>query len=402
MVTTFYPPFHFGGDASYVRRLTHALARRGHTVTVIHDRDAYRMLASGPEPEPLDEPSGVAVHGLRSRIGPVSCFLTQQLGRPVIHGPRIAQILSQPFDVIHFHNISLVGGPGVLAYGQAIKLYTPHEHWLVCPSHTLWRHNRELCTGRQCLRCVLHYGRPPQLWRAGSLLTHSCGHVDAFLALSRSCADRHREFGFPFPMEVLPPFLTAESDTEPPLSAPARGRPYFLFAGRLEIIKGLQDVIPAFGAESPAELWIAGTGSFEPELRRLAKGKTSVRFLGHQSAGNLRALYRHALSVLMPSVCYEVFPMVVLEAFREATPIIARNLDPFPEIIQQSGGGLLFSTQDDLRQALHRMATDQHLRLQLSQAARAAFGSRWTEQVGMDQYFAVIERAHLKHSAQPA
>ena len=25
MVTTFYPPYHFGGDATYVRALSHAL-----------------------------------------------------------------------------------------------------------------------------------------------------------------------------------------------------------------------------------------------------------------------------------------------------------------------------------------------------------------------------------------
>ncbi len=30
MVTTFYPPFHFGGDATYVRALSRALVARGH------------------------------------------------------------------------------------------------------------------------------------------------------------------------------------------------------------------------------------------------------------------------------------------------------------------------------------------------------------------------------------
>ena len=35
MVATFYPPYHFGGDAIYVHRLANALARRGHTVIVI-------------------------------------------------------------------------------------------------------------------------------------------------------------------------------------------------------------------------------------------------------------------------------------------------------------------------------------------------------------------------------
>ena len=44
MVTTFYPPYHFGGDAIYAYRLSNALARRGHKVTVVHSADAYRAL----------------------------------------------------------------------------------------------------------------------------------------------------------------------------------------------------------------------------------------------------------------------------------------------------------------------------------------------------------------------
>ena len=30
MVTTFYPPYHFGGEAMYIYRLSNELAERGH------------------------------------------------------------------------------------------------------------------------------------------------------------------------------------------------------------------------------------------------------------------------------------------------------------------------------------------------------------------------------------
>ena len=45
MVTTFYPPYHFGGDGTYVRALSEALVKRGHEVTVVHCEDAYRLAA---------------------------------------------------------------------------------------------------------------------------------------------------------------------------------------------------------------------------------------------------------------------------------------------------------------------------------------------------------------------
>jgi hypothetical protein len=50
-LTTFYPPFNFGGDGIDVQRTARALAARGHHVTVIHDVDAYQWLSSHQLPE---------------------------------------------------------------------------------------------------------------------------------------------------------------------------------------------------------------------------------------------------------------------------------------------------------------------------------------------------------------
>ncbi|MDH4348997.1 MAG: glycosyltransferase, partial [Gemmatimonadota bacterium] len=155
-LTTFYPPHNFGGDGIGIQRFARGLVKAGHEVTVIHDVDAFNALHSGPEPTAAPEPQGLEVIGLRSGVGMLSSLLTQQAGRPVVNGRRIAKILDQGrFDVVNFHNVSLIGGPGLLRYGRGVKLYMAHEHWLVCPSHVLWRHNRELCTGRECLKCQL-------------------------------------------------------------------------------------------------------------------------------------------------------------------------------------------------------------------------------------------------------
>ena len=44
MITTFYPPYNFGGDGIFIYRLSNALANRGHKVDIIHCKDAYLML----------------------------------------------------------------------------------------------------------------------------------------------------------------------------------------------------------------------------------------------------------------------------------------------------------------------------------------------------------------------
>ncbi len=151
-----------------------------------------------------------------------------------------------------------------------------------------------------------------------------------------------------------------------------------------------RDVIPCFTGEGTSELWVAGTGEFEPELRRLAGQAPRIRFLGQQSADRLRHLCRNAVAVVMPSVCYEVFPMVVLEAFREETPIIARALGPFPEIIARSQGGLLFHTNAELAAALDSLVRDRPRRDAMGLAGARAFKEHWHESVAMENYLRVI------------
>jgi len=64
MITTFYPPYNFGGDGVFVQRLSNELARRGHSVEVIHCVDSYRALGG-------KEPRGTSENHLRLSTGPL-------------------------------------------------------------------------------------------------------------------------------------------------------------------------------------------------------------------------------------------------------------------------------------------------------------------------------------------
>jgi glycosyltransferase involved in cell wall biosynthesis len=399
MLTTFYPPFSFGGDAVGVQRMARALAARGHAVTVVHDEDAY--LTSGAQPPaPLDGDDGVEIVGLRSRLPRVSSLLTHQAGRPVVHRQTIRAVLEdRKPDIVWYNNVSLVGGPGLLGLGQGLRVYEAHEHWLVCPTHVLWRFGRELCDGQKCLRCVLSYRRPPQLWRHTGYLPRMLERVDLLIAKSEFSRDMHHRFGLEREMQVLPYFLP---DLAPPDAPPRRlhPRPYFLFVGRLEKIKGLQDVIPLFAGEGAADLLILGDGEYADELRRLAGANPRVVFLGRRPPEELTDFYRGAEALIVPSVCYETFGIILIESFRIGTPVIARRLGPFPEIVEAAGGGLLFETPDELRAAMRRMIEDRTLRDRLGRCARAAFVERWSEGPVLAAHGAALaEAAHRRGDA---
>ena len=127
----------------YIYRLSHALGDAGHTVDVIHCIDSYRLLhPADPEIEFQEHPN-VITHGLISGYKWLSPLLTHQTGQPYLKRGPIREVLnSKPYDVIHFHNISLFG-PHILSLqdqgGRAVKIYTTHEHWLICPTNVLWK-----------------------------------------------------------------------------------------------------------------------------------------------------------------------------------------------------------------------------------------------------------------------
>jgi len=401
--TTFYPPFSFGGDGVGVQRLARALVRRGHHVTVVHDVDAHTVLHDGPTPALPKYDDGVEVIPIRSRVADLSILLTQQTGRPTLNAGRLREILDDgKFDVVNFHNPSLLGGPGILSYGgDATRLYMAHEHWLVCPTHVLWRHNRELCDHRQCFRCQLAYRRPPQLWRKTGYLNAQLHHIDAFIAMSEFSRNKHYEFGFPRTMEVLPFFLPDPevAPTLPDDEASPHHRPYFLFVGRLEKIKGLDQVIPLFRQYPEADLLIAGEGSHGAALASLAAGLDQVSFLGRLPPDQLGKYYRHAVSTIVPSVCFETFGVIIIESFRERTPVIARRLGPFPEIMAQSGGGELFDTSDELLAAMRRLQHDRPYRADKAANAYRSYVDRWTESAVLPQYLDIVARAHAMRSS---
>lgn len=394
MITTFYPPYNFGGDGVFVHRLSNELARRGHQVEVIHCRDAYCFLARGEPTADYDDHRNVTVHGLRSPFGLLSPLATQLTGLPLFKSARIRQILEKRFDVIHYHNISLVGGPRVLEYGQGVKLYTMHEYWLVCPTHVLFRFNRAACTKPHCLTCGLTYGRPPQWWRYSGLLEAAVKHVDTFISPSRFSRDKHHQMGFKIPITHLPNFapkIDVASRVSGSAAVEVMEEPFFLFVGRLEKLKGLQTLIPVFRHYRSARLLIAGTGSYAPRLRQLAQGDANIQFLGHLPGWTLQALYRRAVAVILPSICFEMFPLVIIEAFRQQAPVIARDLGAMRETVKESGGGILYETDEELVAAMDRLLANPSLRDALGQRGYEAYQRNWTAEAHLRRYLALID-----------
>src|SRR5689334_14102033 len=123
MITTFFGAHSFGGDAAYVDRLSRALLKRGHDVDVIYNVDAFEALRGNHPLRTYTPPGGLRCHGLRDPAGRLGLLWNHQTGRMGGLQAQIEERLrDRQFDVLHFHNISLMGGPSVLnAAAKSVK-----------------------------------------------------------------------------------------------------------------------------------------------------------------------------------------------------------------------------------------------------------------------------------------
>jgi glycosyltransferase involved in cell wall biosynthesis len=388
MVTTYYPPYHFGGCATYVRALSRELVSQGHEVEVMHCIDAYNLKYSVGKLDGSPD-DGIVVHRLKSSFGFLSPLVTQQTGHPGLKSQAIREIFRRPFDVVNFHNISLIGGPAIIPWSRApVTLYTLHEHWLLCPTHIFWKNKSHACERPTCFTCSLVSGIPPQLWRYTGLIERSVAHADLLLAPSEYTARRHREAGLAPRIEVLPLFSAIEPQSID--SPPKHVRPRFLFVGRLFAPKGIASLLEEFAALPAYDLDVIGDGEMSGELKIRFAAYPNIRFLGRIPQAELIPAYKDATALVFPSLTPETFGLTIVEAFACGTPAIVRDAGGCRESIDSTGGGLIYCTREELRAALSRLANEPGLRESLGQRARQGFLRLYTARGHVENYLACV------------
>ncbi len=346
LVTTFFPPEHFGGDAIAVANLANLLVEAGHSVDVVHCADSFELLRGTVRWTKVWVSPEARVHRLRSGWGGLSPLFTYLTG---FAGPKQAElrrILESDFDIIHWHNLSLVAGAGAIVDRHAVQLCTLHDYWWICPTSLLFKYDGKACEKRECLRCLTATKRPPQLWRYTNLLAGAARHVDRFIAPSAFVRNKYAASELALDCTVLPHPAVAFGNT-----VSVEKADYYFYAGRLSEEKGIQTVLPLFG-QTGRPFWIAGAGPYETALRSMAMRYDNIRFLGAVDHEELAPLYAAARATLLPSICYETFGLSVLESLQQKTPVIVSHYGAPAEIVSQTAGGRVYSSLRQLETIL--------------------------------------------------
>jgi glycosyltransferase involved in cell wall biosynthesis len=302
-------------------------------------------------------------------------------------------------DIMHAHNTFPLVSPSLYwaASRQGVPVVqTLHNFRLMCLNALFLREGRvcEDCLGqlpwRGVVRACYRDSRLASGVLAGMLTLHrgmgTYRHqVTRYIALNRFCRDKFIAGGLPARrLAVKPNFVEAP--------APAEGeRAGLLFVGRLSPEKGVGTLARAMRQLPGAALRVAGDGPQRGEL----DGVPGVALLGSLPHQAVMDEMGRALALVVPSIWYETFGLVALEAFGSGTPVIASRMGSLTEIVRDHETGLLFEpgNPEDLALKL-RWALDNPPAMQaMGRQARALYEAEFTPDVNYWQLTAIYADA---------
>jgi len=248
--------------------------------------------------------------------------------------------------------------------------------------------------------------REPHRSRAMSLIEKNGRDVDVFVAVTRYFAD-HAARHFAIPRErihTIPMGIRVEdfesTESEPPPRFPIG------FLARICREKGLHNIVDAcidlLGREMDCMLRVAGYLApankryLDQNRRRMEQAGFGDRFeyIGALSRRG-KVEFLQGISVLsVPTEYEEAKGFYILEAMAAGVPVVQPDHGSFPELVETTGGGLLYESGRTKRLAdtLARLREDAALRDALGRSGRDGVMRHFDAQTMAEQTWRLYER----------
>lgn len=312
--------------------------------------------------------------------------------------------------VAHFHNTFPLASPAVYYAARAEGVpvvQTLHNYRLLCPNALFFREERvcESCLGKSIpWKGVAHACYRGSRTASGAVAVMLTAHrvagtwdeaVDVYVALSEFARRKFVRGGLPAEKVVVKPNFV-----HPDPGAGAGRGGYVLFVGRLSAEKGVGTLLEAWEhLQGRADLKIVGDGPLAPRVAAAAERLGGVEWMGRQPADRTLALMKDARALVLPSVCYENFPIVLAEAYAVGLPVVASDLGSMSSLVDHGRTGLRFRPGDaeDLAARVEWTLTHSAELGRMRKEARAEFEAKYTadqnHRLLMEIYRSAAERA---------
>lgn len=355
----------------------------------VFEAECTLLRESGHNIRTLEFCNGGFSHGWRKLLGGVL-----SLFNPVSFLRVVREIRRDRPDVLHIHNLFSTATPAVIwaaIFCHVPVVMTLHNFRLLCPSATLlhdgkiYEKSLHVFFPWDAVKKRVYRGSLAQTFALALTTTvHRClgtwNRVARFIVLSDFSRSKFLEshLGVPANHYVVKPNFVPDRGY-----SLEKGKE-FLFVGRLSPEKGLPVLLQAFEG-TPYLLAIVGDGPLRSEVDAAVACCSNLRYLGPQGSAEVLQLMRNARALIFPSICYETFGMVAIEAFSTATPVIGSRLGTMAELIVDGENGLHFEAGNplSLRAALDRLANEPDFHARLCHGARDTWKAKYTTEVNL-------------------
>ncbi|MDH2380175.1 glycosyltransferase [Bradyrhizobium sp. CER78] len=305
-------------------------------------------------------------------------------------------------DIVHVHNFFPLLSPAVFdvcRHKRVPAVVTLHNYRTICAGGMLLRdgHICHKCLDRGHLWGVAHRcyrgSLPGSLASAYMIAQHQRRGTWTrpglrLIALTQFARTLFAQAGFDAGrIDVKPNFMADRG--APDSAAPRAG---LLYVGRLSREKGVGVLLDAVAATG-VPLRIVGLGPERAALEARASG--NVTFLGARSRAEVLREMANAQALVVPSLWYEGFPMVVVEAFAQGTPVIASEIGGLAEVVSAGKTGALAPPGDAaaLSNRIAELLAVPDRAAAWGQAARSVYLARYAPDENLRLLEAIYARA---------
>nr|HDO80577.1 glycosyltransferase family 1 protein [Candidatus Bathyarchaeota archaeon] len=379
IVTPEYPPKHVGGGGIVYRSLAKEFKRVGHDVTVLAGDFHNRSLMGGISHVNDD---GVDIFFLplvpAPRMGNmnlVTCTPPTALAFAFL----AYKIVKGGYDIIHLHGV----GHPLVDIAAILCIVFRKRYVFTCHG---------IPKSPESAGLVFHLVFKAYL---ALLERFVVGKAKALTAVSHSLLEECVRKGLISRRMVVvpngpnPDLNSVEAELVEKVEGrySLTGKKLIFSVGRLAQTKGFQYLIRAMPyviSKIPdAIAVIAGTGPYRSELEKLVNEGSlqhHVKLVGWISEEEKAAFYQLAQVVVIPST-YEPFGIIVLEALTMHKPIIAFNISPISEMINNGVNGLLVPSGnvEKLADAILQILSNSNLRRRLASNTYSVSSFQWED-----------------------
>lgn len=244
-------------------------------------------------------------------------------------------------DIVHIHNIFPLWTYSVFDFFNKRNIpivMTLHNYRLIWEKISLFDKDRDKYGYFQNSN-IKSYIVSKLINRKKDLLSK----ITKFITLTEFSKKEFLSKGLPENKLVIKPnFLNITSSNIKPFSEKKNA----IYASRISKEKGILTLVEIF-SNIDIEIDILGDGPLLENIKKNNKNK-NIKFHGSLSREETRKFINRSKFIIIPSECYEGFPMTILESFREGTLVLASNIGSIQSIIKDKYNGVLFEYGDKL------------------------------------------------------